>query len=426
MSRSRFSVLAFLALVTLIALPLTVSAQDKTPITWLTLDWELEGVEAAFEAANPDIDLQIEQMTFNDLMQQIQVRLGSGSTTPDVYSVDVPLTASYGYRGWLMPLDDVFTEEEIADWLPSSVEAGTYEGQVLSAPVSTSTQLLYYNQEIFDRAGVTPPGPDERWTWEKIAEVAPQLTFDDNGDGTPEIWGFVWEQMPRIYQLQVLPASLGGDAIGEDGLTVEGVINSPEWLEAFQYYYDIFNTLRVAPQGEVIWPPDIFETGNIAMFVGGPWNIRRFAEAEVPFEWGVSRHPYFEEGEIVTPTGSWHVGVNPNTEHPEEARRFVHWLSTSEGGEMMWREGSGDFPAQQSVLELFQTEAEFDEPPLSFLRIAADEATVNPVPRPTTVGFLEYEQILFDTFNDIRNGVLPEEALNTAALRIESEMAKYR
>jgi hypothetical protein len=63
---------------------------------------------------------------------------------------------------------------------------------------------------------------------------------------------------------------------------------------------------------------------------------------------------------------------------------------------------------------------------LALLKTAADEATVNPVPRPTTVGYLEYEQILSDTFQDIRNGTKPQDALNNAVDRIESEMAKYR
>jgi hypothetical protein len=57
--------------------------------------------------------------------------------------------------------------------------------------------------------------------------------------------------------------------------------------------------------------------------------------------------------------------------------------------------------------------------------VAADEATVNPVPRPVTPGYLEYEQILQNTFDDIRNGANVEEALNLAVERIESEMIKY-
>ena len=92
----------------------------------------------------------------------------------------------------------------------------------------------------------------------------------------------------------------------------------------------------------------------------------------------------------------------------------------------MWRIGSGDFPAQKSVLAMFQTDEQFEEAPFSTLRIAADEATIGAVPRPVSPGYLEYEQILQNTFSDIRNGQDVEEALNLAVARIESEMDKYR
>ena len=418
----------FFVLAALLALLVSPSlAQDATTITWLTLDWPVDDVIAEFEAQNPDIHVEAEQVGFNDLFAQIQVRLGARSSVPDVISVDVPLVSAYAFRNWLLPLDPVFTGDEVEDWLPAAVDAGSFEGTLYAAPVSTSTQLLFYNSGCYERAGLMPPGADDRLTWEEIADIAQQMTFDDDGDGTPDVWGFIWEQMVRIYQLQVLPESLGGAAIGEDGLTVDGVINSQEWIDAFTYYYDMFNVLNVAPQGEEFWPADIFETGNICMFVGGPWNIPRFANnADLEIEWGVSRHPYFADGVPATPTGSWHIGVNANTENRDAATRFVHWLSTGEGAEKWWRDGSGDFPAQQSVLALFATEAEFDALPMSYLRTAADEATVNPRPRAVTVGFLEYEQILQNTFQDIRNGADVAESLNLAVQRIESEMAKYR
>ncbi len=418
-----------LLLVVMVLVVAPVAAQSEpTTITWLTLsEWggDINKVVSDFEAENPDINIELEQVPFNALFEQIQVRLNAQSTTPDVITVDVPLVAGYGLRGWLLPLDDAFTDEQRADWLPSAVEAGSYNGALIAAPVSTSTQLLFYNAEIFEAAGLTPPGPDDRLTWEQIAEIASQLTADQDGDGVTDVWGFNWEQTNRIYQLQPLPVSLGGTAIGEDGLTVDGVINSEAWIRAFTYYSDMFNVLRVAPKDDTIPVPDLFASGNLAMMVAGPWNINRFNREPLPFAWGVSRHPYFADGEIVTPTGSWHIGVNANTEHADAAKRFVSWISTGIGAETWWRDGSGDFPAQQSVLMLFQTDEQFAEPPLSYQRVAADEATVNPVPRPVTPGYLEYEQILQNAFSDIRNGADVEEVLNNAVVRITSEMAKY-
>ena len=405
-------------------------AQDQTVVNWLLLsNWaeNAENVIAVFEEQNPDIDVQLEGVPFNALFEQIQVRFAAGSPQPDVISVDVPLVAGYGLRGWLLPLDEYFMMGEQDDWLDAALEAGSYNGELLAAPVSTSTQLLFYNADIFEAAGIDTPGQDERWTYEYIAEIAPQLTMDTDGDGSTDSWGFTWEQTNRIYQLQQLANGLGGDAIGDDGLTVDGVFNSQAWIDGFTYYYDMFNVLEAAPQDATVGASDLFASGKMAMYIAGPWNIDRLAgNEEVSFNWGVSRHPYFEDGEIVTPTGSWHIGINKNTENRDAAAKLVHFISTGEGAELWWRIGSNDMPAQKSILSLFATDEKFEEPPLSNWRVAADEATIGAVPRPTTPGFLEYEQILQNTFSDIRNGQDVEEALNLAVARISSEMDKYR
>lgn len=381
---------------------------------------------AQFEEMNPGIKVENEALSWNAFFEQIQVRLAAGSSEPDTLAVDVPLTAPYGYRGWLLPLDDVFTEEEKGDWLESSLRAGTYEGHLISAPVSTSTQLLFYNRNAFEKAGIEPPGEDERWTWEQLADAAQKLTFDDDGDGTPEMWGFIWEQFIRIYQLQPMPMSLGGVPIGPDGLTVRGYIDADPWIDAFTYYWKAFNEWKFAPQGDIGWPTDtLFRTGKLAMVLAGPWNIQQNINTELGFEWGVSRHPYFEGGEVVTPTGSWHIGVNINTKKRDAAIKWIKFVSTAPGAETWWRTGSHDFPAQKSLLGKILVDPQFEEWPWKAERIAAAEAQVNPQPRPVTPGYLEYEEILGDTFSDIRNGADVRESLNTAVERIESEMQKY-
>src|SRR4051794_7125775 len=108
MSRRRLAPIAVLALIALVLTPYMPSAaQNKTTITFLACGcWggDIELVTKDFEADNPDITVKVEKPQFNDMFQQIQVRLGGGQVTPDVFAVDVPVTAAYSYRGWLMPL----------------------------------------------------------------------------------------------------------------------------------------------------------------------------------------------------------------------------------------------------------------------------------------------------------------------------------
>ena len=86
----------------------------------------------------------------------------------------------------------------------------------------------------------------------------------------------------------------------------------------------------------------------------------------------------------------------------------------------------GNMAAHHSTLPLFDEEASFKGGTLSYFLTARDESTVNPEPRPLTVGYVEYSQILENTFQDIRNGADVQAALDTAVDRIEAEMEKYR
>lgn len=397
----------------------STSSDEPVTLTWLILEfWNPDNVFAAYQEVHPNVTIKAEKIGFADLFQQNQIRLGAGDGSPDIVSVDAPLVASYGARGWLYPLDGAFSAEDKNTWVPGALETGSYNGQFLAAPQHTSTQLLFYNKDLFDAAGLTPPGEDERWTWEQVAEAAQILTKGD-------VYGFNWEQTTTAYQLLPLPLSLGGEAIGADGFTVDGIINSEEWVQAFTFYGNAFNGLGYAPKSDTP-VNEMFKNGQLAMFVGGSWNNLVFSWGPPEFNWGVSRSPYFEGGENVIPTGSWHFGVNANSAHAEAAAEFVRWLSAGEGASIWWGTDSYDMPAQKDIIDSFSMLPEFQTPPLYYMQVAAKEATVNPVPRPVTPGYLEYEQLLNAAFKDIRNGAEPKQTLDTAAQRITQEMAKYQ
>lgn len=190
-AKKRLLVVLF-ACVLVVTAVIPAMAQDEVTITWMRLS-EWSGADPAiieaFEAEHPGIKVELEEIPFSELVSQINLRFGADDTSIDVIAADVPLVSSYGYRGWLLPLDDVFTDEEIADWLPAAVSAGSYEGELITAPLSTSTQLLYYNADAFEAAGLTPPGQDDRLTWEEVAEIAQQVQVMGDG-GEVEVWGF--------------------------------------------------------------------------------------------------------------------------------------------------------------------------------------------------------------------------------------------
>lgn len=424
MSSRRNLFLTVLLLAAILVGALQTLAQEPVEINWITDFPNATDVAARFMELHPDIQVRVDSVSFREVFQQNQVRLGSGSAQPDIVMVDAPLVASYGLRGWLLPLDEYFDEAQVDNWVDGQYQAGIYNDQLLAPPTINSTQVMFVNNDLFEAAGITPPGPEDRWTWEQVTEAAIAITEDVDSDGVNDVWGLQFDQVNRIYQLQPLAQSLpGAQVIGDDGLSVKGIIDGPEWVKGFTWFYDLHNTWKVAPQGDISgW--ELFNQGKLAMFVGGAWFIPGLIGEPPAFNWSAAPHPYWEGGEVMVPGDSWHVGVNPNSEHIAEAVELMKFLTSAEGGQM-WYDLWGAWPAHESMLDAIVNDpANADWPGRAF-GVAANESLFMQ-PRPLTPGYLEYEEILSDTFEDIRNGADPQEALSLAADRIEREMRKYR
>lgn len=395
-----------------------------------------------FEATHPGIRINLEGYPFRQLFETIEIRMQASSPDIDILAVDSPLTASYTVRGFLHPLNDYFSGEEIANtWVDAALAAGTWEGRLMSAPVNNSTQYLYFNRRYFEEQGIEPPpalGPGaggspeviedvtgNRWTWDQVVDAAQQLTLDTDNDGRTDVWGFHFHQVNRAYQILALPESLQQPSVSEDGLTTDGYLNSEKWIQAATFYRDLFNTWEVSPKGVAAeQSSELFSSGGAAMYLATASQLPLFLEV-ADLDFGVAAHPYFEEGRVATPTGSWHVGVSAFSQHKEEAAEFVKFLSASSEGSTIWYEAYGDLPATRELLEFIETSEETSEFPESAFRLAAHEAQNTAVPRPQTPGYLEFEDILSTTLEDIRNGADPEQALNAAVERIDRGLERY-
>lgn len=400
------------------------SSTDKTQINFMVdAGWEenLIKVVEAYEEQNPNIDVVLEAYPFDSLFENIEIKMGSESDEYDIIAVDGPMVANYSVKGYLEPLGEYLSENITDEWISSSADAATYEGEIMAAPLNSSSQIMYYNKELFEKYDVDMPSsnPDERWTWKQTMDAAQQLTVDEDGDGTSDIFGFSFHQVNRIYQLLPLVQSQDGSqqVIGEN-MELDGYFNSPEMIKAGQFYYDMHNELEVSPDVQASTSFERFNTGDIAMFIGGPWYTNRITD----IEWGFAPHPYFEEGEPVTPTGSWHMGIPKFSQEKEAAADLIEFLSTGEGAQM-WYEANADIPSAISVLENIEANEENKD---TVIELAAYEVQNTSVPRPVTPGFAELQRIFDEVFTDIKNGQNPEEAINGGTARLEPLLQKYK
>lgn len=379
----------------------------------------LKKVIQEFEKENPDIKVNLELAPFSQLMESIEIKLGSGSEDTDVLFVDSPLVVNYSLKGYLEPLNELLGGNAKESWVSSAVETVTYNDQLMAAPMNNSSMVLYYNKAIFEEKGIPFPAEDERHTWEEIIDMAKQLTYDD---GEKQIFGFSLDRVGTAYQFLAIPESLGVDMLSEDGLTSNGFTNSPEAIEAFTFYLNLFNEWKVSPKISQDESVDYFVSGKVAMLLGLTHNVPKLEESDI--DYGISLHPFFEDGEVATPTGSWNIGISKYSQNKEEAAKFIEYLTIGAGAKIMFEEGA-TLPVHVDLLDSIFNDPKFAEFPNNVMKIAAKESQETAAPRPKTPGYLEWDSNMSKVLEDIKNGADPKATVDEVVNVIDNLLKKY-
>ena len=401
----------------------SVKKDEVTEITFLCLPAWGSALETVLDEYQEEtgVKVNLETYPFGELMDAIEVKIGSGSKDYDVFLVDGPNVAAYANRGYLVSLEDVITTEERAQYNAPLIAQSTWDNTFYAAPVFDSSQMLYYNTALLAEAGITIPenSAENRLTYEQIADIAKQVQDTLDPDGSRGLFGAEFQQVGRTYQMNMLANSKGGLNIGKDGYTVEGVLNGPEWIDALNWYQEQVNagifTKGIAPN-EV---NSYFYSGKMVFEIAGGDLVRTcFDNGFSDYEYTYA--PAFEGYEefAATPCGSWAVGINAASTKQEAAADFVHYLSLGKGNDTLV-DIVGDLPARSALYDNIPEGKEHYE-------IAKYELSNSGVVRAVTPGFSEYNTIIASMWDNIRNGANVESTVEGAISDINRAMETYK
>lgn len=407
-------------------------AENELPsgtIRWLCNDYgesQAKLVEQ-YNLYNPNVKVEIEIYPRATLMEVIEVKLGAGDTNYDVIFVDQPLVASYAWKDYMLPLNEYFDKEQLSLFTDADLKAGYVSDNLIALPLMSSSQVLMVNFDLLSEAGITLDNEyltlEKRFTWEEFMEICKQFMQTMDPSREKGYWAFAWGQQNNVYQLLALGNSLGADAIADDGVTIEGVLNTEPWIKAMQFYQDTFIAENITPIGTTDDEmKELFYAGKVAFYVAN--SIRAKA---ANFNIGGLLHPYFADGQVAIPTGSWYLGINKATKNLDCAVDFLSWCVAGEGAEK-WMRINNQTPARKDLLEnIVNGKYEgFDTWPLSAVRIGVNEnLNGNGYPRPVSPGFLEFDTEMTKMFKDLRAGVDVTEALNQTAATLQSAFEQY-
>jgi ABC-type glycerol-3-phosphate transport system substrate-binding protein len=221
--------------------------------------------------------------------------------------------------------------------------------------------------------------------------------------------------------------SLGEKNRGDDGWTVNGILNSPGWIKAMTWYQNLYKdglALRGFTANEVA---NLFRAGKVLFMVGGTWNapdqVNPGSAVHLDFDCGYAPVPAVKgyENKVGTGTGSWHFGINHISPKQNYVVDFIKWMSFGEGNKAYIVQ-HGQVPSSVELVN--EIEKNPAESPIQ--KIAAFEALNTAVPRAITPGYPEYNIIMDNAWEDVRNGSDVKTTLDRAVRDIETAFAKYR
>lgn len=300
---------------------------------------------AAFEEENPDIKVKYESLDWDAMFEKLSVALTTG-TPPDVATVDmtwVPTWASLGGFTDLGPLSGGKVNEVPFNeaFTAGALEAMTYEGQIVTLIEDFDVYCLYYRADLFEEKGLEVPT-----TWDELVEVGQELAEDTDNDGVPD--KYLYGYWPDAFRWSQFLYENGGNILNPDN--TEAIFNSPEGVEATQFFVDMVNNYHIAfDVGEEEAIPGI-KDGRIAMFSDGPYmmGVVKDGAPELEGKWKVAPHPYsVQPGSYLGGTG---LVIPTRAANKEAAWKFIEFAMRLDNAIGVYKH-SGAAPGLKAALE---------------------------------------------------------------------------
>jgi multiple sugar transport system substrate-binding protein len=292
-----------------------------------------EDLPRMFEQTHPGTKINATVLPYDQYNTKLAL-LVAGGTPPDIFESG-PDFMRYVTEGTVIPLDERFAADPVlSDANQSRVEAndfmkadrqhiyGTQFGSICG-------MQLYYNMDLFDKAGVAYP--DENWTWDDFRAAAKKLTIEENGETVQ--WGTTWGYLggwdggwgPLVWDS-------GAEYFDSPFQTKALYLDKPEVIAAWQFMQDLVYKDKVAPTPATL---DVLSqaggallSGKVAMVVDGCWMMQPYKGGN--FKLGMSVLPKGPAGRVNTGWFAGGMAIAKASKYPDLAWEYLRWLAVDE------------------------------------------------------------------------------------------------
>jgi multiple sugar transport system substrate-binding protein len=319
-----------------------------------------------FMADNPNIKIEIEQLSWDEYWNGIQAGLLSESVS-DVFTNHLAKYPEFAEKGQILDIQPLVERDQVdvTGYAGELADLWSRDGKRYGLPKDWDTIAAVYNKDMLDAAGIDP-SVFEEWTWNPddggtFAEIVGQLTLDENGNNglSPDF------DKSKVKQYGL---AMGiGDAYGQPSWSLFAAstgwrfmdqpwgtdyqLDDPRLAQTMQQLANLglesgFN----APEEEVasLFAETVFASGRSAIVFQGSWMITWLSQ-NVTFPFGFARLPIGPEGRICMFNGLADA-IWSGTKHQDEAWQWVKFLGSPAAQEIVGTYGAV-FPAVPAAAE---------------------------------------------------------------------------
>ncbi len=269
-----------------------------------------------FEKENPDIKVQLTDLTWANGHEKIVVAFASNSA-PDVLELGSDWVPEFSSQNVLLDLTSAVDsiKGRYRMWEP-----GSLGDKIYAFPWILDTRVLFYNKDLMKKTGLNPNHPPQ--TWEELLGYAKKVNRPQRG-----IYGFGVNSAERhVLYKKFLPFlwGNGGKILTDDNSTC--LINSKEVIDALNFYIELSKYGLLDTQRRL---GEAFVQGKIGFLISGGWLLREIQKNNLPVNFGVALMPQpdINRGTPTSFAGGEFLVINQKTKYPQEALKLVRFLT---------------------------------------------------------------------------------------------------
>ncbi|WP_412758686.1 ABC transporter substrate-binding protein [Niallia alba] len=367
---------------------------------------------AAFEEANPDINVDLvilsEKGDTQEAIKKLDLAAASGEQLDVLMFSD---TASYAQRvsmGMVAPIDEFIEKDGYT--VTEEYKVDTKIGDKYYAlPGKFNPWYVLLNKDHSDEAGLEVPTD---WTWDEFQAYAKKLT-------TAEHYGTFFHGPQNGSWLEFMKLALASEAENTEFIKEDGSSNieDPLFKKTLELRYQMEKVDKSAvPYTDIMsqklhYRNQFFNQDASTVLIGSWMNTELGGTDQFPLEFNVAVAPYPKNSSEAeggyTPVTTDFMAVANNSEHKEEAYKFIRWYTTE--GQILqgknipsWNNVSNDQFGEiidNILAETNNPEKVDKESLINVLSNAKSSKLVSPVSYQAEIYKVvneEYEKLIFD------------------------------